>query len=44
MKAHVGIALAVLLSPALAHAQEGLIGKINMATTKGVAQVKGEWL
>jgi hypothetical protein len=39
-----GFALAVLLlgSPAV-HAQKGLIGKINLATKEGVAEVKGEW-
>jgi hypothetical protein len=35
--------VAGLLLPAVVCAQEGLIGKINLATTKGVEQVKGEW-
>jgi hypothetical protein len=43
MNARPWIALTVLLSPAVANAQEGLIGKVNLATTKGVEQVKGEW-
>src|SRR5262245_66194705 len=34
---------AVLLSGASAHAQKGLIGKINLAKSDGVEQVKGEW-
>ena len=39
-----GLALAVLLlgSPAV-HAQKGLIGKINLATKQGVAEIKGQW-
>src|SRR5262249_42016665 len=37
-------ALAWLLAgTAAARAQQGLIGKINLATTKGVEAVKGEW-
>jgi hypothetical protein len=43
MKACMGIALVVLLMPATATAQEGLIGKIDLATSKGVEQVKGQW-
>src|SRR4051812_12366655 len=43
MRPHGMIALAILLAPTAARAQEGLIGKINLATTQGVAQVKGEW-
>jgi hypothetical protein len=35
--------LAGLLLPAAAYSQEGLIGTINLATTKGVQQIKGEW-
>src|SRR5262245_12319464 len=33
----------VLASASVGDAQEGLIGKINMATTQGVADIKGEW-
>ena len=36
-------AAAVLLLAGGARAQPGLIGKINLATTKGVQEVKGEW-
>jgi hypothetical protein len=32
-----------LLFPVFAYAQEGLIGKIDLATTKGVEHIKGEW-
>jgi hypothetical protein len=37
------IVVAGLLWPAAAHAQDGLLGKIDLATTNGAAQVKGEW-
>src|SRR5881227_3058757 len=36
-------AAAALLLVGGARAQEGLIGKINLATTKGTQEVKGEW-
>ena len=36
-------ATAAFLLAGAARAQEGLIGKINLATTKGVEEVKGEW-
>ena len=44
-KTHVwGLALAAcLIAAAAAHAQTGLIGKIDLATTKGVHEVKAEW-
>ncbi len=35
--------VAALLLAGVAHAQPGLVGKINLATTKGVEEVKGEW-
>jgi hypothetical protein len=40
-----GLALAVLLlgSPAVHAQKEGVIGKINLATKEGVADVKGQW-
>src|SRR2546426_7852614 len=42
--AYVGAALVGLLSfPTQSSAQQGLIGKINLATSKGVAEVQGEW-
>src|SRR5262245_1132605 len=36
-------AAALLLGAAEARAQKGLVGKIDLMTTKGVEQVKGEW-
>lgn len=36
-------ALALLLPGATAGAQEGMVGTIDLLTSKGVAQVKGEW-
>lgn len=40
----VGLAvLALLASPTVVHGQKGLIGKIDLMTTKGVEAVKGQW-
>ena len=40
--AALALAALFLAAPAV-HAQKGLIGKIDLATTKGVEHVKGEW-
>lgn len=43
MKRITAVVAVVLLCESVAEAQQGLIGKLDLATSKGVAEVKGEW-